>query len=295
MKFSSIGRLGRIIIIAIVLIVALGATGGGLYFFYRTVIKASFDAEIGGLQNTINGSTVEAYVASSDIRSGEVVTEDKLTRETVLLSKSDGLFTAADFGRVALVDIGANSIVFASSVGEVELSGVSDRLTELSCFYIPKSVREGAYIDVRIRFQTGEDFVVLSKKRIESVSDDFSSCVLCLDEKEVHRISSAIIDMKNWSATIYANLYTAASLQSESIVTYVPNMDALELLSKLGLVAGEELKDAEEYRTKLDERILANTEDRQAGGRVQLQHSDIRDTTEPGGGDIGNENGQGLN
>lgn len=294
MAIKATGQKKRGVLFAVIAVIAVAVLIGGLYLVFDKTVMKRYNTQIEELSGIIRLNTHDVYVAQGEILAGETITKEKVYVDTVLITNTNDLFTGAEIGQVALVDIGAGNVLYKKDVSEPDNSDPTDRLTELSSFFLPQNVREGSYVDVRIRFQTGEDFVVLSKKRVEKLSTSGSSCFLSLDENEVQLISSAIIDMKNWSGTLYANTYTNPTIQTESLVTYVPNIQTLNVLNQFNLIDAVEMDQYAQYRAALDTRLADDYLARKEGTLASLDHTDIRDTSSAENGDgIDNTNEEG--
>ena len=70
------------------------------------------------------------------------------------------------------------------------------RRKEFNMISLPSDLVEGDYIDVRIIFPTGEDYVVVAGKEVKKVgsSHDSNAIFLDLTEEEINRMSSAVIE-----------------------------------------------------------------------------------------------------
>lgn len=292
MSIRSFGPQRRRTLFGIILVIAIGVLGAVLYFYFKTTLTERYSAQINELNELIESNTHTVYVAVNDIHAGEMVTADRVVADSIMMENTSELLTSDNLNEVAIVDIKAGSILYKNDVSPEDGSGASDRMTELSCFFLPQSAKEGSYIDVRIRFQTGEDFVVLSKKRVEKLSSSGLTCFLTLSEYEVQRLSSAIIDSRNWEATIYANTYTNPSMQEKSAITYVPGFNTIELLLGMDVIGNAEAAAFSDYRTEFEARIKENDEARKNGTLASIEHTDIRDTSSYQENEIGNTNQQ---
>lgn len=91
------------------------------------------------------------------------------------------------------------------------------RLQEYNMVTLPSDLNVGDYIDVRIRFTTGEDYSVLIGKKIESfgaTGSESNTIFLRLNEEEIVKMSSAIIESYlNDGINLYANKYVDPSNQ----------------------------------------------------------------------------------
>lgn len=98
------------------------------------------------------------------------------------------------------------------------------------------ALKTGDYIDIRISFPNGADFVLLAKKeviRIESYENEEEKRLwLGLNEEEILRMSSGVVDAYLFEgAYIYADLYINP-MQETAIVNYPVNEVVEELLKK---------------------------------------------------------------
>ena len=189
----------------------------------------TYEATIKTMEDTHNSFYVEVYTANQAIPSGTTITEDMVVPTTQLMSDTYNLFTASDIGSVALVDIKANSRISKDSVTLIE-DDETTREVEYTCFYVGENTRVGDYIDVRIRFTNGEDFTVLSKKRVNALSDTNKTCLLSLNEYEAQKMASAVVDSVEYSAIMYATLYTQPTLQEATTVNYPMRRYSAELV-----------------------------------------------------------------
>lgn len=97
-------------------------------------------------------------------------------------------------------------------------------------------LQKGDFIDVRISFPNGADFILLSKKEVLSVKgeEDVSDYELWMTvtEEEILRMSSGVVDAYLFDgAYIYATIYLN-QMQEESIVNYPVNEVVEELIKK---------------------------------------------------------------
>lgn len=87
-------------------------------------------------------------------------------------------------------------------------------------------LRLGDYIDVRIRFTTGNDYLVLTRKKIENIVEN--NIVLMVDEDELLGMSSAKADVDKYNQTmVYAVKYLNTS--DDSVRNYPLNLDVVQL------------------------------------------------------------------
>lgn len=90
-----------------------------------------------------------------------------------------------------------------------------------------QTLKVGDYVDVRISFPNGSDFVVLVKKKIEEFFYD--GIVLIVTEDDILKMASAKVDMDQFQGCmVYASKYVDEE-DSESISNYPVRKDVLLL------------------------------------------------------------------
>ncbi|TVX85621.1 SAF domain-containing protein [Paenibacillus agilis] len=104
------------------------------------------------------------------------------------------------------------------------------RIQELKVIMLPLELKKDDFVDVRIVFPDGQDFIVLSKKKVKNLSNGV--VWHHMDETEILRMSSAIVDAYINDAQIYAIKYVDPYMQDEAIVTYPSNEKVLDLMQR---------------------------------------------------------------
>ncbi|WMT42914.1 hypothetical protein RE628_11870 [Paenibacillus sp. D2_2] len=95
---------------------------------------------------------------------------------------------------------------------------------------LPGELKQKDVVDIRIQFPTGQDYILLSKKRVESLSPGVVTSTL--NEEEILLLSSGIVDAYLHKASIYALKYVEPYLQREAIMTYPPSDAVLQVIRK---------------------------------------------------------------
>lgn len=90
---------------------------------------------------------------------------------------------------------------------------------------MPIGLKVGDYVDYRIVYPLGEDYIVLPHKRVEAIHD--RTIKLKLSEMEIHYYQAALIDyflQSQKGATLYLTKYLEPGIQEAAIPYYaVPN------------------------------------------------------------------------
>ena len=197
---------------------------------------------------------------------------------------------------IAKIDAKANTVISQSLVARSNEIDTDDvRKQEYNTIVLPIDLVTGDYIDVRLQLPSGQDFIVVSKKRatIPDVSGELltDTVQMKMSEEEILSLSCAIVEAyKIEGAKLYATKYADAGLQQASSPTYVVNNEVASLMdsdpnivekAKLALGArynSNNLKsmreqyinstltqkgDEENYKTKAEESITSTKETRQ--------------------------------
>ena len=124
-------------------------------------------------------------------------------------------------------------------------------------FYVPSNLRKGDVVDLRISFPNGEDYIVISKKSIKDLYIKQNTLWLWLNEIEIHRVQSAIIDAYLNSGTrLYVLKYVQPEMQEKAIPTYIVNQNVMDVMKdspNIIQLAEQEL--AIEARNNLEKRL----------------------------------------
>jgi len=194
-------------------------------------------------------------VASKDLESGQVVTfEEDFTTATVQTTVSpDQVITRDDFlekdangnpvmteegaelGKDVMlkVSVPAGTIVTKDMLIDTEdpITG-TDRIQEYNMILLPSHLKNGDYVDIRMTLTNGQDYIVLSKKRILGCTE--KSIWMKVNETEMQILNSAIVDSYLISgAKLYAIPYIEAGTQPATTQTYVVNQAVANLLSSM--------------------------------------------------------------
>ena len=244
-----------------ILLLACGCTGYFTYTFYQKNTAQANDIEVLETERDRNSKT--AWVTLTDIKRGEeLIPEYNVELQQIYIGVDSSAFWRPDGeSNVATCDIAAGTPIFSTLVAVNEF-GASDRDYEVSVANLMTTQADYDYVDVRIGYPDGSDYVVLSKKQIRNLN--LANCVFTttLDEAEIQRMASAILDAYLMSGShIYTTRYVESSLQEEAKPNYPVRESALAMLSKTNNVNIEETLSVatmelnKQARRNLEERI----------------------------------------
>lgn len=176
-------------------------------------------------------NTKSAYVVVDDIKSGEVVTYEKVALKTISKSviPENALSVELTEKTIAKIDLKVGTVITDNMVQESDNKTTADlRKQEYNMIVLPTQIQDGDYIDVRLRLSNGVDFIVVSKKKVEIPQiegvDSANSININLNESEIMIMSNAIIEAYiDKGSYLYATTYVEPGTQDTVTPTYVPS------------------------------------------------------------------------
>lgn len=172
------------------------------------------------------------YTLNTDVEKGQLIHSSMVQAVNVPISAlpenalTDFAIDAAKY--YAKSDYKAGTTVAESMfyIGENLQRDV--RSVEYAAIELPSLLKKDEYVDVRIQFPSGEDYIVFSKKKVE----DTQGMTLWLnnDEAEILSMSSAIVDAYLNSGKLYALRYVDGETQEKADITYPVNKSVLSLI-----------------------------------------------------------------
>ena len=167
-----------------------------------------------------------AYCLKNDKKAGQLIEESDLEQITLSAEADQKLPTfrlEKLTGKVVKVDMKKGSIVSEMLLTKQENAGDDMRICTYSEIEYSEDIKEGSYADIRISFPNGEDYIVVRHKELLAVSEEDHTLTFCLGEAELLRLSSALVDSRQYENTkIYAIAYRD-NLQEASLITYPVN------------------------------------------------------------------------
>ena len=180
----------------------------------------------------------QLYVLGRDAVAGEEVTADML-REQQVQSQED-LSGAAFVDREELVgkrlkvSLAKGTALQADLVYEGEQIAEDERNVEIRELYLPQMLRENEFVDVRIVFPNGEDYLVAGRKRVYRIIRDEGGETQAIQmrfrEEELLRYQAARVDTMDYrNCVLYAVPYVG-EFQQAAEVYYPVNPAVFRLL-----------------------------------------------------------------
>ncbi|WP_105617922.1 hypothetical protein [Vallitalea okinawensis] len=257
---------------------------GGYYGYIKRInqIEESYQEVIEELrvQHYMNSRLV--FIPKETIAAGTVLQEDLFYQKKIKADINPELFmTQEDFGKINLIELKSQFPVMKNSITDMIVSD-DMREEEFNMFMLSTNLKEEHYIDVRINFSNGEDYIILAKKKVRRINLDNNTIWLWLNEEEINRISSGIVDAYLHEGTkLYTVTYVQASIQKAAQITYPSNIAVIEVMkNNPNIIDLAKVELAEDRRLALEERLdqiseveassIANSRNRESSTRQQV-------------------------
>lgn len=194
--------------------IGIGIIGvGGTVFWAVSTIKTYED---GTNKKFIQNFMQEVNVLNRDVLQGEIIQPEDVQTVTVHKNTvpSGALSAGAVSGRVAKYNIPSNIPITQEMITDSVIDG-DIRDQEINTVLLPSDLTDGEYIDVRIMYPNGTDYIVLSQKRTDKIVGN--TMWLKLSEDERLLLNGAVVDSYlNEGTKLYATKYSDSDSQIQT-------------------------------------------------------------------------------
>lgn len=192
-------------------------------------LRARYEQQIRTLEEGTERVTV--FVPTQEVTAGKEITKKDLVG--IYLPKQslpDHLLPTVNelVGKTTKINLTRNMPITTSMIYEEQPTTDDMRNRELNTILMPTDIKKGDTVDIRIQFPTGQDYIVLTKKKLNNL--DYPTIWMTLKEDEMLALSSATVDALLHKASLYAVSYVEPQLQKEAIPTYPSNAEVLNLM-----------------------------------------------------------------
>ena len=217
-----------------------------------------------------NGAIEYYYILDNGVEKKIFVSEEGRENIAKKLTMNDQMFYKGENNQneyieisedsvMAKTELGANTILTGSTVTLANSIATDDiREVELNMVVLPTYLEENDYIDIRLSLPSGEDYIVVSKKRVKDTNE--TTEWVDLSETEIITLSNSIVEAYQIDGTkLYAVRYTEPGIQETAETTYVPSSSVINLISINGNIVEEAKKAlANTYRQYMPSRNVIN-------------------------------------
>lgn len=220
-----------------------------LKFEYEQQVQAMKDEQFKQEQSMVSG-----YVTSGDIAAGQMIRQKDLVPVKLppMASPENLIENNEDIvGSSSKIELRKGTPLTKAMFFEGAVTSPDLRNREINVINLPTNLKIDEVVDVRIQFPTGQDYIVLSKKKIDNLLSP--TLWIRLNEQEILTFSSAMVDAYLHKATLYALTYVEPQMQDEAIPTYPINKEVQKLIAKdPNIVNKAELHLSESIRLSLE-------------------------------------------
>ena len=179
-------------------------------------------------------TTTTVYILNKNKNSGDSIAVADLTATNVTSTAVPVDFAGINNisqDSIARISLKSGTILTQSMLNTLgEKVSKDQRLQEYNMLVLPTQLEKGDYIDVRLMLPSGQDYVVLSKKKVQDANS--TTIWLELTEEEILVMNSAIVESYVITASkLYVTTYTEPGNQEAATPTYVPNSSVVDLIN----------------------------------------------------------------
>lgn len=230
------------IAIAVIVIIVLVGTNVGQYFFIwgpkQKSLVASYDLEVASLKATIAkvGPLVGVWTikdGAEGLFPGKKIEENDLAMREIpesFINRSFILDPESIIGKYYKIGLTSGIPLSMDLVMEDVLEDTTREFDVVSSL-MPIGLKVGDYVDYRIVYPLGEDYIILPHKRVEAIND--KTIKFKLNETEIHLYQAALIDFflqtKN-GATLYLSKYLEPGIQKAAEPYYAVPKNILAIM-----------------------------------------------------------------
>lgn len=231
-----------------------------------------YKENINSLMAEIENNRQVVYVVKDDkkIGKGDVLIaegdEANVMRQEIYSGlEPDYYITDEDIGSIAIVDIPASQPITKNMIMTMIITH-DTREYEVNVVDLMVDQRVNDYIDIRIMFPNGEDYLVLAKKQIKNLVLDSAIFYTYLNEEEILRLASATVDAYTVTgAKIYATRYIESNIQNDAIPDYLVSAQVIDrMVSDPNIVSLAQQTMNLQARMSLEQRLTGLTEEQLA-------------------------------
>ena len=184
-----------------------------IFISYKTL--KSF--EDGTNKKFISNYMRDVKVLNKDVIQGEIITADMVTSTKIhITTVPTNVLTSDPAGMVAKYNISAN-VPLTQNMVTTEIQSADIREQELNTVVMPSDLAEQDYVDIRIMYTNGTDYIVLAQKQVKKIVGQ--TMWLNLSEDERLLLNSAVVDsFLNQGTKLYATKYTDPAAQIKSVI-----------------------------------------------------------------------------
>lgn len=267
----------------VIIAVAVATVTNGAQFFISSRLNSKteekYKSQIEQLNATIDaiGPLVDCWTVDEKAKAtaGSTVLESEVVNIQIPESCVQSNFVMDKYdiiGKFYKVDLTHGTPLTKDMFMETELDDTS-RSIDISADVFPIGLAVGDYVDLRLLYPKGEDYIVLSHLRVNEINSDTIKCIL--NEQQILFYDSAVVENflnKSKGSATYFIKYTEPGIQEPAKITYSVPQSIMNLLDSNPNIV-EQIENGSVNRDVIDTATQAITDDDGgvlAGGRSEL-------------------------
>lgn len=280
-------RVNVVLVVATALLLVLNIVQFVVWRQINVNTAETYAASIADLNATIAryGPNVTVYTVSNGVKAGDLVQASNLQSYTIPSSvDSDQYVHNIDdiVGRVFKIAVNPGTPITSNmTMAEAIEDDMRDR--DIVLDRITVGIEEGDYIDIRITMPYGDDYIVLSHKRVYGLGEN--TIKLYLTEFEWMQYQGAMVDYylnQAYGASIYADKYVEPGIQQAAVKYYtVPTNIAALIQKDPNIIDKSEANDLNSWRQSIEELLIIFRDEEDTvdvdGGKFATGRSDFND------------------
>jgi len=207
------------------------------------------------------------YVLSSVKTAGQMLEESDIKEEVLpVFAAPDNLIQSKEdiIGKYLKINAVPGTAVTIEMVRDEEVLDPSERVEETEYVKLPIKVKKDDVVDIRIVFPNGEDYIVISKKKLIDVDVINQYSFFHDNEEEALLLQAALVDAYMNYAELYMKVYVEPELQQRPDPTYIPNLDVLTVIRENPLIVDKaKWQLANDLRRAMEKRLEAYEDEEQ--------------------------------
>jgi len=174
--------------------------------------------------------TLSSYSGTLTYPNSTSFTINENTTNISITSSNTNIATASLNGNTVTVKPGTTAGKVTITVTTEENTVTKDvRTMEYNMLTLPINLTIGDYVDIRITFPDGQDFIVIAKKEIKNIQGN--TVTFDMSEADIVMLNSAIVESYIMKASnIYIAKYVEPGMQEKAANTYVPTAEVIRLI-----------------------------------------------------------------
>ena len=135
------------------------------------------------------------------------------------------------------------------------------REIQIEAVTLNKRLVTGDYVDIRIRYQNGEEYILLHGKQIiiDTANPEEKALYLSMQEEEMLYYSSALYDITTYpESRIYPvkhQITVQDTNEKDKPVNYIPHTDVILMMMENGIITEKRKSDLVAKREKIEQRL----------------------------------------